>query len=53
LEIPITPAIRQRLAENDRLTIELQLPDAISPEQLGINDDSRVMGLGLKRLTVN
>jgi len=53
LEIPITPAIRQRLADNDRLTIELQLPDAISPEQLGINDDSRVMGLGLKRLTVN
>lgn len=53
LEIPITPAIRQRLAENDRLTIELQLPDAISPEQLGINDDSRVMGLGLRRLTVN
>jgi hypothetical protein len=53
LEIPITPAIRQRLAENDRLTIELQLPDAISPQQLGINDDSRVMGLGLRRLTVN
>ena len=53
VEIPITPALRQRLADNDRLTIELQLPDAISPEQLGINDDSRVMGLGLKRLTVN
>ena len=53
LEIPISPAIRQHLADNDRLTIELQLPDAISPEQLGINDDSRVMGLGLKRLTVN
>lgn len=53
LEIPISPAIRQHLADNDRLTIELQLPDAISPEQLGINDDSRVMALGLKRLTVN
>ena len=53
LEIPISPAIRQHLADNDRLTIELQLPDAVSPEQLGINDDSRIMGLGLKRLTVN
>ncbi len=53
LEIPISPAIRQHLADNDRLTIELQLPDAISPEQLGINDDSRIMALGLKRLTVN
>lgn len=53
LQIPISAAIRQRLAEDDRLTLELQLPDAISPEQLGLNDDSRVMGLGLKRLTVN
>jgi hypothetical protein len=53
LEIPIPAAIREQLVDNDRLTIELQLPDAISPEQLGLNDDSRVMGLGLKRLTVN
>jgi hypothetical protein len=53
LEIPIPAAIREQLVHNDRLTIKLQLPDAISPEQLGLNDDSRVMGLGLKRLTVN
>ncbi|VVM38734.1 DUF6311 domain-containing protein [Pseudomonas fluorescens] len=53
LEIPIPATIRQQLADNDRLTIELQLPDAISPEQMGLNDDSRVMGLGLKHLTVN
>jgi hypothetical protein len=53
LEIPISPAIRQHLADDDRLTIEFHLPDAISPQQLGLNDDSRVMGLGLKRLTVN
>ncbi|WP_322846238.1 DUF6311 domain-containing protein [Pseudomonas sp. B33.4] len=53
LEIPIPAAIREQLVDTDRLTIELQLPDAISPEQMGLNDDSRVMGLGLKRLTVN
>jgi hypothetical protein len=53
LDIPIPAAIREQLVDNDRLTIELQLPDAISPEQLGLNDDSRVMGLGLRRLTVN
>lgn len=53
LEIPISAALRQRLAVDDRLMIDLQLPDAISPQQLGLNDDSRVMGLGLKRLTVN
>jgi len=52
LEVPISSALSQSLARDDRLTIELQLPDAISPRQLGINDDSRVMGLGLKSLTV-
>lgn len=53
LQIPISAAIRQRLAVDDQVTIELQLPDAISPQQLGLNDDARVMGLGLQRLLVN
>ncbi|WP_409318432.1 DUF6311 domain-containing protein [Pseudomonas sp. KCJK9016] len=52
LEIPISTALGEHLASDDRLTIELQLPDATSPRQLGINDDSRIMGLGLKSLTV-
>ena len=52
LEIPISASLSQSLARDDRLDIELQLPDAISPQQLGINDDSRVMGMGLKTLTV-
>ncbi|AXI60344.1 hypothetical protein DLD99_07650 [Pseudomonas kribbensis] len=52
LEIPISASLSQSLAHDDRLDIELQLPDAISPQQLGINDDSRVMGMGLKTLTV-
>ena len=52
LEIPISAALNQRLGNDDRLDIELQLPDAVSPQQLGINDDSRIMGLGLKTLTV-
>ncbi|MGP6422863.1 DUF6311 domain-containing protein [Pseudomonas pharyngis] len=52
LEIPISAALNQRLGRDDRLDIELQLPDAVSPRQLGINDDSRIMGLGLKTLTV-
>ncbi|MFJ4195484.1 DUF6311 domain-containing protein [Pseudomonas sp. NPDC089534] len=53
LEIPISAELGERLAHDDRLVIGLQLPDAVSPRQLGINDDARVMGLGLKRLTVN
>ena len=52
LEIPISAALSQRLGNDDRLDIELHLPDAVSPRQLGINDDSRIMGLGLKTLTV-
>ncbi|MCU0072658.1 DUF6311 domain-containing protein [Pseudomonas koreensis] len=52
LEIPISAALNQRLGNDDGLDIELQLPDAVSPRQLGINDDSRIMGLGLKTLTV-
>ena len=52
LEIPISAALNQRLGRDDRLDIALQLPDAVSPRQLGINDDSRIMGLGLKTLTV-
>lgn len=53
LEIPISASVRRHLVDDDRLTLELQLPDAISPEQLGVNDDARVMGVGLKRLSVN
>jgi hypothetical protein len=53
IEIPLTAAIRAAIA-NDTLTrIHLDLPDAISPKQLGLGDDSRVMGLGLKSLTVH
>ncbi|AXJ03793.1 hypothetical protein CFN16_06485 [Pseudomonas fluorescens] len=52
LEVPISAALNQRLGNDARLEIELQLPDAVSPRQLGINDDSRIMGLGLKTLTV-
>ncbi|RBL70072.1 hypothetical protein C3E98_017050 [Pseudomonas sp. MWU13-2625] len=53
LDIPISAALSQRLKDDDRLTIELQLPDAISPQQLGLNDDTRVMALGIRQLTVD
>ncbi|MDX9670474.1 MULTISPECIES: DUF6311 domain-containing protein [unclassified Pseudomonas] len=48
LEIPLSAA----QAAEENLTVRLQLPDAISPKKLGFNDDARVMGLGLKTLTV-
>lgn len=48
LEIPLSAA----QAAEEYLHVRLHLPDAVSPKQLGFNDDARVMGLGLKTLTV-
>ncbi|WP_339453418.1 DUF6311 domain-containing protein [Pseudomonas sp. EA_5y_Pfl2_R50] len=52
LHIPITAAARETLGGDGSLTLQLHLPDAVSAQQLGLNDDPRVMGLGLKTLTV-
>jgi hypothetical protein len=52
IEIPLTPAIHDAIARDSMMRIHVQLPDAISPKQLGPGDDQRVMGLGLKSLTV-
>jgi hypothetical protein len=52
LEIPLNPAVRETLVDGRVVTIQVHLPDATSPRNLGLNDDARVMGLGLKSLTV-
>lgn len=52
IEIALTPAIQQAVASDTMMRIEVQLPDAISPKQLGLGGDERVMGLGMKSLTV-
>ncbi|WP_213937296.1 DUF6311 domain-containing protein [Pseudomonas sp. dw_612] len=52
IEIPITAAIHQAVASDSLMRIHVQLPDAISPKQLGLGDDGRVMGLGVKSLSV-
>ncbi|MHC8393408.1 DUF6311 domain-containing protein [Pseudomonas sp. LB3P93] len=52
IEIPLTPAIHEAIARDSMMRIHVQLPDAISPKQLGLGDDQRVMGLGMKSLTV-
>ncbi|KPN92267.1 DUF6311 domain-containing protein [Pseudomonas nunensis] len=52
IEIPITPAMREAIAGDRLMRIQVQLPDAISPKQLGLGEDQRVMGLGMKSLTV-
>ena len=52
IEIPLTAPIREAIARDTLVRIHVRLPDAISPRQLGLGDDQRVMGLGLKALTV-
>lgn len=52
LEIPLSAAAREKLQNGQALTLQIHLPDATSPRNLGLNDDARVMGLGLKSLTV-
>ncbi|QIB04517.1 hypothetical protein GZ982_07380 [Pseudomonas fluorescens] len=52
LELFLTPAIRETIGADGRLRVQFHLPDAISPKALGLGSDERVMGLGLKSLTV-
>lgn len=52
IEIPINAAVREAGASDGLMRIHVQLPDAISPKQLGLGEDQRVMGLGMKSLTV-
>lgn len=51
-ELLLTPAIREAIGADGRLRVQFHLPDAISPKALGLGSDERVMGLGLKSLTV-
>ncbi|SDA89637.1 hypothetical protein SAMN03159443_04287 [Pseudomonas sp. NFACC15-1] len=53
LEIPVTPTMQQRVADQGFLKMQLQFADAISPQQLGLGDDARVLAVGLKAMTVN
>ena len=53
LEIPVTPSMQQRIAAQGFLRMQLQFADAISPQQLGLGEDARVLALGLKTMTVN
>lgn len=52
IEIPLTAAIHEAVVNDKLMRIHVQLPDAISPKQLGLGKDPRVLGLGMKSLTV-
>ncbi|WP_053143563.1 DUF6311 domain-containing protein [Pseudomonas sp. P97.38] len=53
LELPLTPAIRETMGVEGQVRVQFHLPDATSPKALGLGTDERVLGLGLKSLTVN
>jgi hypothetical protein len=40
------------LAPEGELDVRISTPNSVSPRQLGINDDPRVLGIGLKTLRI-
>ncbi|MGM9558721.1 YidC/Oxa1 family membrane protein insertase [Anaerovibrio slackiae] len=45
--------IPKKLVENERIIITLELPDATSPNSLGISEDNRELGLGIKKMRIS
>ena len=45
VEIPIF------MQEDDFLRVEFEFPDAISPKQVGLNEDLRMLAIGLRKIT--
>lgn len=48
--VPIPAGI---LGNNEMVVIELNLPDAAAPKKLGINDDGRLLGLGVRWVAIH
>ena len=49
IEIPVP----KEFLGGENLKIELQFPDAVSPQSLGIGIDSRKLSLGIESITYN
>lgn len=43
---------RNKMTELGRLRIEFRAPDGKSPKEMGLNNDERVLGLGIRELTL-
>ena len=39
--------------ENGFLTIRFELPDAVSPQSLGLSEDTRLLAIGLKTMSIS
>jgi hypothetical protein len=53
LDIALPPEVRQLIAREGLLRIQLKYPNAISPGELGVSKDPRKLAVGLIALTVH
>jgi len=51
-EITLPESLEKKLETIDTLTLEIDLPNAVRPSEIGVNSDPRVLGLGLKSITL-
>jgi hypothetical protein len=50
-DVKITLHVDAALSENGRYIVEFKLPDAISPKDIGLNNDERKLALAFKKIT--
>jgi len=50
--IPLTPEVREHIAKSGVLTMEFLAQEGRSSRSMGLNQDDRVLGFGLKELTL-
>lgn len=43
---------KNRLSNEEYINLHISIPNAISPQELGVNDDSRKLGIGINRIWV-
>ncbi len=52
INIPLPQEVINNLANNNIINIELQMPNVASPKELGLSEDSRKLGIGLKEFEI-
>ena len=53
IEVSLPSHLQEKIHSDKRLQIDFSLPDAISPAEIGLNEDSRELAIGLISLELN
>ncbi|SEM39100.1 hypothetical protein SAMN04487857_101518 [Pseudomonas sp. ok272] len=53
IDIALPAEVRELVAQQGMLRIQFHLPNAASPQALGVSEDGRELGIGILALTVN